>query len=141
MAGAADKARALANSIKDIKDKKVAVTVTYGATWSAKTAALVSAINTANKGHVLGFASGGAVPGTGYGDTQPAMLTPGEFVVRRDGSNIADALKHFGAKATSAAGIDYDRLASAMSRAHVNSYLDGANVTASVDRRVGAALR
>jgi hypothetical protein len=34
------------------------------------------------------------------------MLTPGEFVVRRDGSNIADALKHFGAKDTTPVGGD-----------------------------------
>lgn len=30
------------------------------------------------------FASGGLVGGTGVGDTVPAMLTPGEFVLRRD---------------------------------------------------------
>lgn len=30
------------------------------------------------------FASGGIVPGTGNGDTVPALLTPGEFVVTKD---------------------------------------------------------
>ena len=30
-----------------------------------------------------GFASGGMVPGNGNGDTVPAMLTPGEFVIRK----------------------------------------------------------
>lgn len=30
------------------------------------------------------FATGGNVPGSGNGDTIPAMLTPGEFVVRKD---------------------------------------------------------
>lgn len=30
------------------------------------------------------FASGGIVPGSGNGDTVPAMLTPGEFVLRKD---------------------------------------------------------
>ena len=30
------------------------------------------------------FASGGVVPGTGNGDTVPALLTPGEFVVTKD---------------------------------------------------------
>ena len=29
------------------------------------------------------FAAGGVVPGTGSGDTVPAMLTPGEFVIRK----------------------------------------------------------
>jgi TP901 family phage tail tape measure protein len=49
MKDAADKAHALAAGIKDIPDKKVIV---YTANWSAKTAAIVSAINTANKGHI-----------------------------------------------------------------------------------------
>ncbi|MGK9450433.1 tape measure protein [Acidithiobacillus caldus] len=33
---------------------------------------------------IFKFASGGPVPGSGTGDTVPAMLTPGEFVIRRD---------------------------------------------------------
>jgi tape measure domain-containing protein len=32
----------------------------------------------------LAFSTGGQVPGTGTGDTVPAMLTPGEYVIRRD---------------------------------------------------------
>ncbi|MHA2402197.1 MAG: phage tail tape measure protein, partial [Candidatus Kariarchaeaceae archaeon] len=35
----------------------------------------------ANRGR--GFATGGLVPGQGNGDTVPAMLTPGEFVIRK----------------------------------------------------------
>lgn len=31
----------------------------------------------------LGFASGGPVPGSGSGDTVPAMLTPGEYVINK----------------------------------------------------------
>ena len=34
-------------------------------------------------GPVRAFASGGVVPGSGDGDTVPAMLTPGEFVIRK----------------------------------------------------------
>lgn len=34
-----------------------------------------------------GMATGGQVPGTGTGDTVPAMLTPGEFVIRKDAVN------------------------------------------------------
>jgi hypothetical protein len=133
MSGAADKARALAKGIKDIPDKK---TIDITARFTS-----VVANATASAAHNLGaraaFASGGPVPGSGYGDTVPSMLTPGEFVVRRDGSNIADALKHFGAKAvTPVSGIDYDRLAAAFARVHVNSYLDGKNVTAAVDQRL-----
>ena len=40
--------------------------------------------STLNKGgKVLGFARGGVVPGTGNSDTVPAMLTAGEFVIRK----------------------------------------------------------
>jgi TP901 family phage tail tape measure protein len=34
-------------------------------------------------GRILGFNSGGMVPGNGNRDTVPAMLTPGEFVIRK----------------------------------------------------------
>ena len=37
----------------------------------------------ANGGKVLGFNKGGIVPGTGNRDTVPAMLTPGEFVIKK----------------------------------------------------------
>jgi TP901 family phage tail tape measure protein len=36
-----------------------------------------------NGGPVRGFARGGVVPGQGSGDTVPAMLEPGEFVIRK----------------------------------------------------------
>ena len=36
-----------------------------------------------NNGGPIGFASGGFVPGQGNSDTVPAMLTPGEFVIRK----------------------------------------------------------
>ena len=43
---------------------------------------------TYNKGgKVLGFARGGLVPGSGDGDTVPAMLAPGEFVIRKSSVN------------------------------------------------------
>ncbi len=40
---------------------------------------------------------GGKVPGQGRGDKIPALLEPEEFVVRRDGSNLVDALAFFNA--------------------------------------------
>lgn len=50
-------------------------------------ASLLSAILNISGGgglfSLLGFAGGGSVPGTGSGDTVPAMLTPGEFVVKK----------------------------------------------------------
>lgn len=36
-----------------------------------------------NSGGPIGFATGGVVPGIGNRDTVPAMLTPGEFVIRK----------------------------------------------------------
>jgi hypothetical protein len=36
-----------------------------------------------SSGSVLQFARGGVVPGSGNGDTVPAMLEPGEFVIRK----------------------------------------------------------
>jgi archaellum component FlaC len=35
-------------------------------------------------GKVLGFSKGGIVPGSGNGDTVPALLTPGELVIPKD---------------------------------------------------------
>src|SRR5690606_7309547 len=40
----------------------------------------------------LAFAKGGQVPGRGSTDTEPAMLTPGEIVIRKD---IAEPYKNF----------------------------------------------
>ena len=40
-----------------------------------------------NQGGPIGFARGGVVPGTGNRDTVPAMLTPGEFVIRKSSVN------------------------------------------------------
>lgn len=57
---------------------------------TASVDALTLAINTRSSpgtlnsgGRVLGFASGGSVPGAGNTDSVPAMLTPGEFVVNK----------------------------------------------------------
>ena len=44
-------------------------------------------------GRIHGFNKGGYVPGTGNRDTVPAMLTPGEFVVRKSSVNKIGASK------------------------------------------------
>ncbi len=44
----------------------------------------------------IAFRRGGGVPGVGRGDKVPSYLEPGEFVVRRDGSNLLDAARFFG---------------------------------------------
>jgi hypothetical protein len=59
-------------NINDLKDKVVKVTVDY--TENRKAGGLIG----------KKFDSGGAVPGSGSGDTVPAMLTPGEFVIPKN---------------------------------------------------------
>lgn len=46
----------------------------------------IKGIKTVSKGAlpILGFNSGGGIPGTGNKDTVPAMLTPGEYVINAD---------------------------------------------------------
>jgi hypothetical protein len=138
MKGAAAQAHALANGITDIPDHKD-IAIRFGITTTGKAPA------TSGTGPILqsllhppGHASGGLIGGFGTGDTQPAMLTPGEFVVRRDGSNIADALSHFGAKGAPTAGFDYDRLGDAVAKAIAKrpNVLDGKVMAASVDQRL-----
>ena len=43
----------------------------------------MAGMGAASGGRVRGFASGGWVPGTGSRDTVPAMLQPGEFVIKK----------------------------------------------------------
>jgi len=92
MAGAADKAHALAKGIKDIPNKKVAVTVVYGATWSAKTANIVSAINSAGKGHVT---VGSNATGTDNWRGGPTWVNErgGEIIDLPSGSRVIPADK------------------------------------------------
>jgi len=69
---------------------------------------LTSLLNSGiGKAKLPGYASGGLVPGAGDRDTVPAMLTPGEFVIRKS------AVKAFGA----------NRLAG------INKYAQGGPVT------------
>ncbi len=48
---------------------------------------------------VMGFEGGGEVPGTGYGDSVPAMLTPGETVVTK---TLTEQVKNSGGGARAA---------------------------------------
>jgi len=95
MRSASDQAHNLANGITDIPDHKdiairYSITVSGNAPATSGTGPILQSI--------LHHSSGGLIGGTGTRDTELGVLTPGEFVVRRDGSNIADALEHFGAK-------------------------------------------
>lgn len=67
---------------KQFKDKQVQIKVNVD--WSGNTAAGAAARQGRAGPEVYRRASGGTIPGTGNGDTVPAMLTPGEFVIRKD---------------------------------------------------------
>jgi hypothetical protein len=54
--------------------------------------AVGSALKALTSGGIKGFAKGGLVPGSGSGDTVPAMLTPGEFVVTKRFAPLAQLL-------------------------------------------------
>jgi hypothetical protein len=59
--------------------------------------AVGAAIKKLAGGGIKGFAKGGWVNGQGSGDTVPAMLTPGEFVVTKDKAPfVANLLKSMG---------------------------------------------
>lgn len=98
MHGAADKAHALAKEVHDIP-KSVPVDVRFTSNWSVIGQQVASLINSKNKlaGMAAGKALGGVVSGVGIRDSEPTMLTPGEFVVDRRGSNLGAAQAHFGA--------------------------------------------
>jgi TP901 family phage tail tape measure protein len=83
-----------------------------GAQQNAVTAATSPAKNKPAKREILKFATGGVVPGHGNGDTVPAMLTPGEFVVKKD----------------SAKSIGYDRLSKLNSGGYVQKFAQGGRV-------------
>jgi hypothetical protein len=71
------------------------LTFTNPAIGIAAGAALVfvgAALKKLAGGGIKGFAQGGIVPGSGNGDTVPAMLTPGEFVVTKKWAPFAQML-------------------------------------------------
>lgn len=103
MSGAAGKARALAQGIKDIPASKT-VTVGVNARFTS-----IGANYTAAASHNLGaraaFVKGGTVRGGIKGiDSVPAMLMPEEFVVTRNGSNLGQAMAHFGVRGMAKGG-------------------------------------
>ena len=85
---------------------------------------LETAIKASDSARPYGFARGGVVPGSGSGDTVPAMLTPGEFVIRKNavkalgteklhkmnkyasGGSVADAQKLYGEDSVGAAVLE-----------------------------------
>jgi hypothetical protein len=138
MAGAADKAHALAKGIKDIPNK-VPVDVRFTSNFSAISAQVASLANSANKLTAMGIGHNAA--GTDNWRGGPTWINErgGEIIDLPSGSRVYPADKS--AAMMGGKDFDYDRMAAAFARVHVNSYLDGKNVTASVDRHVGAALR
>jgi len=138
MAGAAAKAHALANGIKDIP-KNVPVAVTFSSNFSWIGQQVASLVNSRNKLAAMGVGHNAAGTDNWRGGPTWVNERGGEIIDLPSGSRVIPADKS--AKMLGGEGFDYDRLARAFSRVNVQSYLDGKNVTSAVDRRVGAALR
>lgn len=69
----------------------------------------LNSISAANKRAAQDFQRGakggpvrGGTPGT---DSVPYLLMPDEFIVRRDGSNLSDAMRHFGVRGMARGGV------------------------------------
>lgn len=71
-------------------------------------------------GKVQAFATGGLVPGSGNRDTVPAMLTPGEFVIRKSSvqklgasnlkqMNTGGSVSHFAVGGKASRKVDYEK--------------------------------
>jgi hypothetical protein len=75
----------LADSAKTVLPALTAIAAFRGAAAITKFGSgFAKGFTTKNAGgYIKGFASGGYVPGVGNSDTVPAMLTPGEFVIRK----------------------------------------------------------
>jgi len=133
MSGAADKAHALANGIKDIPNK-VPVAVNFSSNFSVIGQQVASLIGSRNKLAAMGPHPGAA---SGMDNWRGGPLWVGEhgkeLLDLPAGSKItthSDSMK----RATGGGGFDYDRMAAAMSRAQI--VLDGKNVARSVDQRL-----
>lgn len=95
---ATDQINSIANSLRNLKDMQISISAN---TARAQTGGLIGDIvqRFAVGGQALSFNRPGysVVPGAGSGDTVPAMLEPGEFIIRRDtvrklGTNFLYAL-------------------------------------------------
>ena len=65
--------------------------ITISAKTSSSAAIGFAGRRKASGGKILGFNRGGIVPGTGNSDTVPAMLQPGEFVIKKSSVNSLGA--------------------------------------------------
>ena len=137
MSGAADKARALANNVKDIP-KSVPVSVRFTDNFSVIGQHVASLINSKNK--LAGMGIGHNAAGTNNwrgGPTWVGERGP-EIVNLPRGAQVIPNHK-IGGGATDLSQATIEALAAAIARRP--NVLDGRVMAASVDRRVGAALR
>lgn len=87
ISGAKDKEKADATNraSKVIQDNTNAIQTLTSAInkLTSAVSSKTSGSTTLNSGGIVKFATGGVVPGSGNRDTVPALLTPGEFVIRK----------------------------------------------------------
>jgi hypothetical protein len=134
MSGAADKAHALANGIKDIPNK-VPVAVNFSSNFSAIAQQVASLANSRNA--LAAKAVGHNAAGTDNWRGGPTWVNErgGEIIDLPSGSRVIPADKS--AAIMGGKDFDYDRLAEAVSRRQIKAVIS----VGSVDRALGGALR
>jgi len=134
MSGAADKAHALANGIKDIPNK-VLVAVNFSSNFSAIAQQVASLSNSRNALAAKGI--GHNASGTDNWRGGPTWVNErgGEIIDLPSGSRVIPADKS--AAMMGHKDFDYDRLAEAVSRRQIRAVIS----VGSVDRALGGALR
>ena len=89
-----------------------------------------------------GFASGGLVPGSGSGDTVPAMLSPGEFVIRKSsvgsyGAENLDGINKYGSGGMVLWGTDDSQYGGLYARPRAKSAQSTGSVSAVTSKKSG----
>lgn len=105
---------------------------TYTSDSKAKTVTLADTSDFENSSEYIGRNSGGTVPGTGNTDTVPAMLTPGEFVIKK--STVSRFISQFGPDALYKINEGY--LPNSIKQPSVFRNFGGSVSTDRVDRKV-----
>jgi hypothetical protein len=87
-------------ALSGIDDKHITVSATFRATYGLKAGGATITSDNFSKRH--GVKRGGLIPhlpgSIPHEDSVDATLVPGEYVVREDGSNLTDAIRHYSSR-------------------------------------------
>jgi len=92
-AGSEEKAKNQAQAVQALTSNTTALTSLEASVNKLATKLDQLPVGGSGSNRILPFASGGVVPGSGNRDTVPAMLTPGEFVIRKNAVSAIGADK------------------------------------------------